>query len=208
MTTRNQSPLTSVLAVVLVIWLLFMGGLSTIKQWTAAGGPAGIISTLGRGAGRVLATPIGGAGVPRPTAPSVAQPRGDAGNPAQPVDSQAQIPAAADAPAQPVNGSQSVLIVIPTSIPIEQVTVVPLAMPRVYAQSGPVEPTPIPTITYPTQLPAAAAVYGLSPDGKCVTAMRDGVAYQACQGWPYSDAEARSVADYLRTGLLPGVKVE
>lgn len=203
MTANKQSPLTSVLAVLLVIWLLFMGGLSTIKQWTAAGGPASIVSTLGRGAGRVLATPIESVSTPKPGA---AQPRSSAVSPARPaIDNQAQIQAVADAPA---SGSQSAIILISTAIPVDRVTVVPVAMPQVYAQSGPVDPTPIPTMAYPTPLPAAAAAYSLSPDGKCVTAMRDGAAYQACQGWPYNDAEARSVADYVRTGLVPGVKVE
>lgn len=217
--------LDKVLAVCLIVWLLFFGGFSTLKQLLT---PARlsqvgqIADTIRTGAGRALAP------VAAPAAKPGTAPRGGVGAPALPAaNTQAQIEAAsqaayqatvqaveraagniASAPVKPIGGLPTAVIAIPTSIPIAQITVVPRSMPVVYAQSGPILPTPQPTMTYPTPLPAAADAYTVSPDGLCVIAPREGTPYQVCQAWKYAPQEAASVADYIRTGRLPGSPVQ
>ena len=224
----NQSPspgprylLDKVLAVALVAWLLFFGGFSQVKIWLTPERlrqVAQVAETIKTGAARVTAgDPAAAPGLARPIGAPAAPP------PANQAAAEAQADAAYQATVQAVNAAQPPAVVapavvqpmaLPTAVvristvpPVSQITVVPQSMPIVYAQSGPVLPTPIPTMAYPTPLPVAAAAYELSSDGKCVTVAARGGRYQACQDWPYSAAEANSVADYLRTGLVPGVKV-
>lgn len=124
---------------------------------------------------------------------------------AQPAE---QAPAQIEAPAAIDNALPTAAILIPTAVPIEQVTIVPREMPAVYAPGSDMRPTLEPTIPYPTPLPAAvASQYQLSADGTCITAPRAGKLYQVCQDWKYQPNEVASVADYIRTGLLPGVEV-
>lgn len=124
---------------------------------------------------------------------------------------QAVVPPAAVAPAgvdtlgQPI---PTAIILIPTAIPIEQVQVIPQSMP-VLAAGSDMRPTPVTVMTYPTPLPVAVANdFEVSSDGTCITAPRNGRRYQVCQGWKYQPNELASVADYIRTGLLPGVEVQ
>lgn len=224
--------LDKLIAVVLVVWLLFGGGFSQVKTWLTPdrlNQVGQIADTIKTGAGRVVApnaAPAAKPGAVVPRLPSNAPPSAgqlpanlDAANAAADAAYQATAQAAeaqiardagnvASAPAQaPVIALPTAVVLIPTVPPLAQITIVPQSMPVVYAQSAPIVPTPIPTLVYPTLIPAALANYSISPDGKCVIVTRDGAAYQQCQDWKYSPAEAASVADYLRTGLLPGTKV-
>lgn len=223
MTNSRQSSPTWILLVLLFVWLFFMNGLSTVKQWSASGSPGGIVSTIQRGVSRIAAPPAASVAPPKPAAPGVTAPRASGNAPAAP--DQAQIEAAANAayqataqasqsagnvasaPVVPASTLPNAVINIPTAVPATQVVVVPQRMP-VLAQSGPAQPTAIPTMAYPTPLPAGAAAYRTSADGKCVIAPRNGTMYQVCQEWKYKPDEAASVADYIRTGLLPGSPVQ
>lgn len=213
--------LDKLIAVALVVWLLFFGGFSTIKNVLTPARLSQITSavdTIKTGADRVTR----GAPTTRPIPTQRTSGQPPANPPRPPLD-QAAAEQAADIayqatvqavnalqpPAQPAvqpNALPTAAIVYPTAIPIEQVTVVPIAMPQLTSNDPPTI-TPIPTLVYPTPLPPAAAAFTLSPDGKCVTVARADGEYQTCQDWPYSAAEAASVADYLRTGLIPGTKV-
>lgn len=224
-TNTNKSALGNWLAIVLIVWLLFFNGFSQIRALLESGALRNVAGTIQTGAGRVTS-----GGVPVATVRSAAPvvPRTNGGPPAAPAAQQPANPAAAEqaadlayqATVQAVNAVQpaaapaaqpgtlpTAAIVYPTAIPVEQVTVVPIAYPQTYASNDPPTITPIPTIPYPTPLPVAMAAFTLSPDGKCVTVAARGGEYQQCQDWPYSAAEAASVADYLRTGLIPGTKV-
>jgi hypothetical protein len=113
-------------------------------------------------------------------------------------------PAGVDALGRPL---ATAVIMIPTTIPVEQVVVIPHGMPAL--APDPMVPTAIPTMVYPTALPAAVASnFEVSPDGTCITAPRNGKRYQVCQGWKYSPAEQVTVADLIRGGTLPGVEVQ
>lgn len=229
MTTSKQISPGWILLVLFIVWLFFLNGITTIRQWSASGAPAGIVSTISRGAFRALATPAGIAPPANPAAPPAAPPIGTGSSAPPAVDtvSQAQIQQQADAayhataqaslargnvasaPVLPIQAASTAVVLIPTAVPLAQAVVVPdTSKPIVYAQSGPMLETAVPTMTYPTPLPAAAAAYTLSPDGKCVTAARSGALFQVCQDWPYKDAEARTVADYIRSGRLSGVAVQ
>ena len=222
-TNTNKSALGNWLAIVLIVWLLFFNGFSQIRALLESGALRNVAGTIQTGAGRVTS---GGAPVAtaRPAAPIVPRASGGAAPAAQPAANPAAAEQAADlayqATVQAVNAVQpaaappaqqnalpTAAIVYPTAIPVEQVTVVPIAYPQTYASNDPPTITPIPTLVYPTPLPVAMAAFTLSPDGKCVTVAARGGEYQQCQDWPYSAAEAASVADYLRTGLIPGTKV-
>jgi hypothetical protein len=116
---------------------------------------------------------------------------------------------AVQAPALP-NGIPTAVILIPTALPIEQVTVVPDASkPLVFAAGSDVRPTPVTVMPYPTPLPQAIADnFEVSPDGTCITAPRGGKKYQVCQGWKYAPNELATVADLIRGGTLLGVEVQ
>lgn len=125
---------------------------------------------------------------------------------AQPAQAPAQ-PLAQPIVAQP-GALPTAVILIPTAIPVEQVSVVPLAVPLVTAPGSDMRPTPVTVMAYPTALPAAIADdFQLSPDGTCITAPRGGKHYQVCQGWKYQPQEIATVADLIRGGTLPGVEV-
>jgi hypothetical protein len=224
--TNNQpkSAFGNWLAVALIVWLLFFNGFSSLRALIDAGALSRAAGAIQTGAGRVTGPRTDQLPTVKPASPQLP---GRATQPASQAAAEAQANAAYQATVQAVDAAQppaaaaqqpavvgpigalpTAVIAIPTAVPVAQVVVVPQAMPRTYAQSGPMLPTPIPTMAYPTPLPAAAAAYSVSPDGRCVTAPRNGAQYQVCQGWPYKDAEARSVADYLRTGMIPGTKVE
>jgi hypothetical protein len=228
MTTQNptsgsKSTLGNVMAVLLVVWLLFFGGFSTLKSALTPARlnqASQIADTIKTGVNRVTTGSSAPATKPG-AAPGIA-PRTTSGAPAavQPASNQAAVDAAYQATVQAVNAAHPAIqpaaqsgtlptaaIVYPTVPPAAQITIVPIAYPQTYASSDPPTITPIPTLVYPTPLPAAAAAFTLSPDGKCVIVARADGNYQQCQDWPYSAAEATSVADYLRTGLVPGTKV-
>lgn len=102
-------------------------------------------------------------------------------------------------------GIPTAVILIPTALPIDQVRVIPRGMPVLAGA----QPTAIPTMVYPTPLPAAVADdFEVSPDGTCITAPRDGKRYQVCQDWKYQPQELATVADLIRGGTLVGVEVE
>ena len=112
-------------------------------------------------------------------------------------------PAGVDTLGRPI---PTAIVHIPTAIPIEQVRVIPQSMPVL--APDPLLPTAIPTMAIPTPLPAGgASAFDLSPDGKCITARRDGKRYQVCQEWKYAPVEMATVADFIRGGVLPGVEV-
>lgn len=227
MTTQNPTHagprylLDKVLAVALIAWLFFFGGFSTLKTLltpTRLSQAGQIADTIRTGAGRVIAPAAAPAA--RPAAVPAIPPRQPAAPAAQLPANQAAAEANADAAyqatVQAVNAAQPAAAAVaqpgalPTAviaIPTAQAVVVPWAMP-VLASNSPPTVTPIPTIAYPTPLPAAAAAYTVSPDGLCVIAPRAGKQYQVCQAWKYKPDEATSVADYIRTGLLPGTEVQ
>lgn len=230
--TNNQSKsaLGNWVAVAMVVWLLFFNGFSQLRALIESGALRNAGSAIQTGAGRVTGSPAKqpAAGVTAPiTAPRVSSGAGVAQPPASQAAAEAQADAAYQATVQavdaaqppvvaqqpavvapPVSSQPTAVILIPTAVPVAHIVVVPQAMPQTYAQTGPIAPTAIPTMAYPTPLPAAQAAYSVSADGKCVTAVRNGAQYQVCQEWKYSPAEAASVADYLRTGLLPGTLVQ
>jgi len=123
---------------------------------------------------------------------------------AQVEQSPVQAPAGVDLQGQPI---PTAVILIPTVAPVDQIVVVPQSMPVLAVD--PLLPTAVPTMPYPTPLPAAIANdFEVSPDGTCITAPRNGKRYQVCQGWKYSPAEIATVADLIRGGTLPGVEVQ
>lgn len=100
---------------------------------------------------------------------------------------------------------------IPTAVVIEQspvVEVVPQAMPQEYAPGSDIRQPTVEVLPYPTPLADPMVGAGVSGDGKCVQAERGGKLYQVCQAWKYQPHEAASMADYLRTGLVPGEEVK
>lgn len=227
----SQSSPTWIVLVAIVFWLFFMGGLSTVKQWSAGRAPSDVASTISRGVDRVVAP----AALPtRQPAPAAVQPPAPAAAPAVDVSAaidaynaaqQAAAPAAAAPvaqPAAPVAAVQPAVdnpatwptaaIVVPTVLPATQVVVVPDPNKRVvYTSSGPAPTAAAPTLPIPTPIAANDVNMVVSPDGKCVTATRrnsGGKRYQTCQEWGYKDYEARSTAELLYTGLITGVEVQ
>ena len=226
----NQSPnrgsgsiLDKLIAVALVFWLLFGGGITTLKAILTPARVSQVAGAIQSGAGRVIA-PNAAPAARLPQA--VPRSSGAPAAPAVPTADNAQIQAAADAayqataqaslargnvasaPAAPAGALPTAIVRVPTAIPVEQVRVVPQSMP-VLAQSGPIVPTAIPTMAYPTPLPPAVlGGYTLSADGTCITVTRDGKQYQDCEGHQFTLGEARSVADLMRTGRIPGVPVQ
>lgn len=128
----------------------------------------------------------------------------------QPTQAPVSLPQQAPAQAIPVEDTQRVETA-PQAIPTAAVYATAEPVIQVIPQSMPkfdTGPTAIPTLTYPTPLPAA--ILGetqRSTDGKCVSALRGGKRFEVCQEWKFTEAEAASVADYVRTGLIPGVEV-
>lgn len=116
-------------------------------------------------------------------------------------------PAGVDTLGQPI---PTAVVFIPTAIPIEQITVVPdVSQPLVFAPGSDMRPTPAPTMPYPTPLPPAVMDgYTLSADGKCLTIERGGKKYQDCEPEPFTLGAARTIADLMRTGVIPGVEVQ
>lgn len=199
------------IAVALVIWLLFFGGFSQIRALltpSAISQVGSVVETIKTGAGRVAArNPALPTARPAVVAPAVdtlaeANARADTAYQATvqavPI---AQAPAVG-APVAPM-ALPTAAVLIPTVAPLAQIVVVPHPdKPVAYANSA---PSPLPTLPIPT--PLAVVDYRLSADGLCVIAPRAGVEYQVCQSWKYQPHEVASVADYIRSGLLPGVAV-
>lgn len=221
------------IAVALVVWLLFFGGFTQIKTWLTPNRlsqVAAVADTIKTGVGRVTAgngaPPAKPAAAPatgrlgdawgaglRPTAASQAQieAAGQAAfqATAQAADIAAAVPAAAAPAVAPDVANPATYPTAVIVIPTAQAIVVPVAYPQTYASNDPPTTTPVPTMTYPTPLPAAVAnAYTLSPDGTCITVERGGKQYQTCQDWPYKDHEARTIADLMRTGVIPGTEVQ
>jgi hypothetical protein len=107
-----------ILMVLFVFWLLFMNGLSQVKQWSASGAPKDIVTTIGRGAQRVLATPAAAPADSRPTA-RVKQPAVPAAPAARPSAAAVVVP----------QGQPQIATSVPTALP----TNVPTAAPAVQA---------------------------------------------------------------------------
>lgn len=128
MNARTTSLTDKVIAITLVIWLLFFGGLSTIRQLLAPGtiGPA--VATIQEGARRLVATPAVSISTPAP-APAVA--------PTVVI----KAPAVA-APLVVPRGMPQLATTPPTPLPTEAPTAAP-DVQAVYASLY-TEPTPIP----------------------------------------------------------------
>lgn len=196
---NNKSVLPNVLAIGLVAWLLFFNGFSQLRTMLESGAFSRAASTVKTGVDRVTGPAARQPAVKPPAAAQ--QPAAPA---SQPV-AETQPDTAAPAVVAPLSTLPTAVILIPTVAPVAQVVVVPQAMPVLEDT----RPTLAPTMVYPTPLPAAIAnAYTLSDDGKCITVERSGAQYQNCQPDPFTPGAARSVADLMRTGVIPGTKVE
>ena len=134
---------------------------------------------------------------PQPTGVAMAQ------APAAVAPAQVDVAPVAPVVAQPLPTAQVVVAAVP-----DNVVVVPQAnKPLRYATGSDMRPTALPTMVIPTPL-TEGKDWTLSADGLCVLAPRGGKTYQACQSRPYSADEAKSIGDYLHTGLVPGVEVK
>lgn len=199
---RQSNTVATVCTLLITLAALLAAG---ALAWRAGGGQWPTLPTLPT---RAAVAPV----KERVNNPAVATPiPGLAQNEAEANAAYQTAVAKAEAPAVPAPALPSVptaFIAIPTALPVELVTVVPIDAPLVVAPGSDVRATLAPTMVYPTPLPAAVAEqYQLSPDGKCITAPRAGKMYQVCQEWKYAPAEIATVADLIRGGTLAGVEV-
>lgn len=136
--------------------------------------------------------------------------------PAQPAPAAEQAPAAPVAEAQPAPvavEAPAPVVALPTAAvviaaPAEVVTV-PDAAPLRYAPGSGPAPTaaPAPTVAT-TAFMQIGKDYEANADGTCVRTRRDGALVEFCQQRPMNIGEMSSVADFLRTGRIPGEKVK